>query len=175
MFNISFCSALSSQIKSILVDSVLLGSTNIELNELPMLCDLPCEDRRGNIPPQNVLQHFPLAAHSPTCTRTVAVPQDAALASFSVCWHGWATVPAHLDTAALGGQFSRAVPPTINLPPRKTQWGIFPLPLSSPAGPVQSSRLNTVRATLVLGWQCRRSSSAASNGKPAYPLSEADT
>lgn len=175
MFNISCCSALSSQIKSILVDSVLLGSTNMELNELPVLCDLPCQDGRVNIPPQNILQHFPLTAHSPTCTRTMAVPQDAALASSSGCQHGRATVPAHLATAALGGQFSSAVPPTINLLPRKTQWGIFPLPISSPAAPVQGSRLNTVRAVLVLGWQCRRSSSTESNGKPAYPLSEANT
>lgn len=157
VFNISCCLALPSQIKSVLVHSVLLRSTNMELNELPLLCDLSCQYGSGKVPPQNIPQHFPLTAHHPACARTMTVPQDAAPASSSLCQHRPATVPALLDTAALGGQFSRAVGPTDSLLPRKTQWGISPLPLSSPAATVQGTRLDTVRATLVLGWQHRKS------------------
>lgn len=172
VFNISCCLALPSQIKSVLVHSVLLRSTNMELNELPLLCDLSCQYGSGKVPPQNIPQHFPLTAHHPACARTMTVPQDTAPANSSLCQHRPATVPALLDTAALGGQFSRAVGPTDSLLPRKTQW-VYPLFLSPPQQPLSKA----------LGWTlweqpwCWAGStespgSAASNGKPT--LSEAD-
>lgn len=76
VFNISCCSALSSQIKSVLVHSVSLRSTNMEHNELALLYDLSCQDGKGNVLQQNIPQCFPLRAHGPTRARTVAAPQD---------------------------------------------------------------------------------------------------
>jgi len=75
VFKISFCSALSSQIKS--VHPVSLRSTNTERNELALVYALSCQDGKRNVPQQNIPQHFPLTVHSPTWARTVAVPQGA--------------------------------------------------------------------------------------------------
>lgn len=157
MFNISCCSALSSQIKSALVHSVLLGSTNMEHNEFP--CSVTYLARLGEgthhhktLPSAFLWQHTVQLVQGPwQCHRMLRPP------SSSVCQHRRATVPALLDTAALGGQFSSAVGPTVRLLSRKTQGGIFPLPLSSPVAPIQGTSLDTVRAALVLGWQHRRS------------------
>lgn len=95
--------------------------------------------------------------------------RDAACASSSVCQHRQATVPALLHTAALGGQFSSAVGPTVSLLPRKTQWGIFPLPLSSPVAPVQGKGWTLWEKPWCWAGSTEGPGSAASNGKPPVP------
>lgn len=85
-------------------------------------------------------QHTVRLVHGPWQCHRMLHP-----ASSSVCQHRWAPVPALLSTAALGGQFSSAVGPTVKLLSRNTQGGIFPLPLSSPVAPVQGTRLDTER------------------------------
>lgn len=78
MFNISCCSSLPSQIKSVLVHSVLLRSTNMEHNELALLSDLSFQDGEGNTWQQSIPQHFLLTARPPTGVRTVTALQGAA-------------------------------------------------------------------------------------------------
>lgn len=147
----------------------------MELNELPLLCDLSCQDGRGNIPPQNIPQHFPLTAHSSTCARTMTVPQDAACASSSVCQHRWATVPA-FSTQLLweGSPAAQWVLQLVCFPETFIQgYSLF-------LCPPQYSLYKATGWTLWEQTWCWAGStegpgSAASHGKPAYPLSEADT